>query len=78
MFTIGQLCIDWVDRIEVLVYDQNRFIRSWIRKRFKEIKNPYQRRRVTTAVGHRHAVRMNSHHTPIKQMGYKPIYFFKQ
>jgi hypothetical protein len=52
MVTIGQLRIDWVDRVDVLVYDQNRFIRSWIRKRFKEVKNPYRRRRVTTAIGH--------------------------
>jgi hypothetical protein len=42
MVTIGQLRIDWMGRVEILVYDQNRFIRSWIRKRFKEVKNPYQ------------------------------------
>jgi hypothetical protein len=43
MVTIGQLRIDWAGRVEILVYDQNRFIRSWIMKRFKEVKNPYQR-----------------------------------
>jgi hypothetical protein len=52
MVTVGQLHIDWAGRVEVLVYDQNRFIRSQIRKRFKEVKNPYRRRRVTAAVGH--------------------------
>jgi hypothetical protein len=36
----------------ILMYDQNRFIRSQIRKRLKEVKNPYQRRRVIAAVGH--------------------------
>jgi hypothetical protein len=75
MVTIEQLRIDWADRIEVLVYDQNRFIRSRIRKRFKEVKNPYRRRRVTTTVGHRHAAVTYSRHAPIKQMGYKPVYF---
>jgi hypothetical protein len=62
MVTIRQLYIDWAGRVEVLVYDQNRFIRSWIRKRFEEVKNPYRRRRVTAAVGHRHAAGMNSQH----------------
>jgi hypothetical protein len=77
MVTIGQLHIDWAGRVEVLVYDQNRFIRSQIRKRFKEVKNPYRRRRVTAAVGHWHAARTYSQHTPVKQMGYKPVYFFE-
>jgi hypothetical protein len=36
MVTIGQLHIDWVGRVEVLVYDQNRFIRSRIRKDLKK------------------------------------------
>jgi hypothetical protein len=76
MVTIGQLRIDWASRVEILVYDQNRFIRSWIRKRFKEIKNPYQRRRVIAAVGHQHTTGTCSRHTPIKQMGYKSVYFF--
>jgi hypothetical protein len=76
MVTIGQLCINWADRVEILVYDQNRFTRSQIKKRFKEVKNPYQMRRVIVAVGHRHAAGMYSRHAPIKQMGYKPVYFF--
>jgi hypothetical protein len=42
------------------VYDQNRFIRSRIRKRFKEVKTPYQRRRVIAIVGHRHATGTSS------------------
>jgi hypothetical protein len=78
MVTIGQLRIDWVGRVEVLVYDQNRFIRSRIRKRFKEVKDPYRRRRVTAAVGDRHAAGTYSRYAPVKQMGYKPIYFFGQ
>jgi hypothetical protein len=40
-----------VGRVEVMFYDQNRFIRSQIGKRFKEVKNPYQRKRVITVVG---------------------------
>jgi hypothetical protein len=43
MITIEQLCIDWAGKIEILVYDQNIFIRLRIRKRVKEVKNPYQR-----------------------------------
>jgi hypothetical protein len=78
MVTIEQLCIDWAGRVEVLVYDQNRFIRPWIRKRFKEVKNPYRRRRVTAVVGHRHAAGTYSRYTPVKQMGYKPVYFFER
>jgi hypothetical protein len=77
MVTIRQLRIDWAGRVEILVYNQNRFIRSWIRKRFKEVKNPYKRGRVIAAVRHRHTTRMCSRHTPIKQMGYKPVYFFR-
>jgi hypothetical protein len=50
MVTIRQLCINWVGRVEILVFDQNRFIRSQIRKRFKEVKNSYQRRRVIVDV----------------------------
>jgi hypothetical protein len=76
MVTIRQLRIYWAGRIEIMVYDQNRFIRSWIRKRVKEVKNPYQRGRVITVVRHQHATGMCSRHTPIKQMGYKPVYFF--
>jgi hypothetical protein len=76
MVTIGQLRIDWVGRVEVPVYDQNRFIRSRIRKRFKEVKNPYRMRRVIAVIMHRHATGMCSRHAPVKQMGYKPIYFF--
>jgi hypothetical protein len=76
--TIGQLRIDWADRVEILMYDQNRFIRSQIRKRFKEVKNSYQRRRVIAAVGYRHATGTCSQHAPIKQMGYKLVYFFGQ
>jgi hypothetical protein len=68
MVTIGQLCIDWAGKVEILMYDQNRFIRLWIRKRVKEVKNSYQRGRVIVVVRHQHA--------PIKQMGYKPVYFF--
>jgi hypothetical protein len=78
MVTIGQLRIDWAGRIEIMVYDQNRFIRSWIRKRVKEVKNPYQRGRVIIVVRHHHATGMCSQHTPIKQMGYKLIYFFRR
>jgi hypothetical protein len=78
MVTIGQLRIDWIGRVEVLVYDQNIFIRSRIRKIFKEVKNPYRRMRVTTVVGHQHAAGTYSRHVPVKQMGYKPIYFFEQ
>jgi hypothetical protein len=76
MVTIGQLRINWVGKVEVLVYDQNRFIRSRIRKRLKEVKNPYRRRRVTAAVGHQHVAGTNSRHALVKQMGYKPVYFF--
>jgi hypothetical protein len=36
MVTIEQLHIDWAGRVEVLVYDQNRFIRSQIRKNLKK------------------------------------------
>jgi hypothetical protein len=36
MVTIVQLCIDRADRVEILVYDQNRFIRSQIRKDLKK------------------------------------------
>jgi hypothetical protein len=43
MITIEQLCIDWAGKIKILVYDQNIFIRLQIRKRVKEVKNPYQR-----------------------------------
>jgi hypothetical protein len=64
MVTIGQLRIDWIGRVEVLVYDQNRFIRSRIRKIFKEVKNPYRRMRVTAVVGHRYAARTYSQHAP--------------
>jgi hypothetical protein len=78
MVTIGQLRINWSGSVEVLVYDQNRFIRSQLRKRYKEVKNPYQRRRVTTAVGHQQAARTYSRHTPVKQMGYKLVYFFER
>jgi hypothetical protein len=78
MVTIGQLRIDWIGRVEVLVYDQNIFIRSRIRKIFKEVKNPYRRRRVTTVVGHRHAAGTYNRHAPVKQMGYKPFYFFER
>jgi hypothetical protein len=77
MITIGQLYIDWVGRVEVLVYDQNRFVRPQIKKGFKEVKNPYRRRRVTAAIGHRHAAGTYSRHTPVKQKGYKPVYFFE-
>jgi hypothetical protein len=28
--TIGHLCIDRAGRVEILVYEQNRFIRAWI------------------------------------------------
>jgi hypothetical protein len=28
--TIGHLCIDWAGRVEILVYEQNRFIRARI------------------------------------------------
>jgi hypothetical protein len=76
MVAIRQLCIDWAGRVEILVYDQNRFIKSWIRKRFKEVNNPYQRRRVIAVVGHQHATGTCSRHAPIKQMGYKPVYLF--
>jgi hypothetical protein len=76
MVTIVQLRIDWAGRVEILVYDQNRFIRSRIRKRFKEVKNPYRRRRVTAAVGHRHTAGTYHRHAPVKQMGYKHVYFF--
>jgi hypothetical protein len=76
MVTIGQLRIDWVGRVEIMMYYQNRFIRSRIRKRVKEVKNPYQRGRVITAVRHRHATGTCSRHAPIKQMGYKSVYFF--
>jgi hypothetical protein len=76
MITIGQLRIDWAGRVEILVYDQNRFIISRIKKRFKEVKNPYQRRRVIAVVGHQHTTGMCSRHAPIKQMGYKPVYLF--
>jgi hypothetical protein len=76
MVTIRQLRIDWAGRVEILIYNQNRFLRSRIKKRFKEVKNPYQRRRVIVAVEHRHATGTCSQHAPIKQMGYKPIYFF--
>jgi hypothetical protein len=34
--TIRQLCIDLEGRVEILVYEQNRFIKSQIRKRLKE------------------------------------------
>jgi hypothetical protein len=40
LVTIEQLRIDWTGRVEVLVYDQNRFIRSQIGNRFKEVKEP--------------------------------------
>jgi hypothetical protein len=76
MVTIRQLRIDWVGRVEILVYDQNRFIRSWIRRRFKEVNNPYKRGRVIAAVRHQHATKICSWDTPIKQMGYKFVYFF--
>jgi hypothetical protein len=66
MVTIGQLHIDWAGRVDVLEYDQNRFMRSRIMKRFKEVKNPYRRRRITTVVGHRHAAGMNSQNTLVK------------
>jgi hypothetical protein len=66
MVTIGQLRIDWASRVKILVYDQNRFIRSRIRKRSEEVKNPYQRGRVIAAVGHLHAAGTYSRHTPIK------------
>jgi hypothetical protein len=78
MFTIGQLCIDWAGKVDVLVYDQNRFIRSQTRKKFKEVMNPYQRRRVIAVVGHQHIAGMYSRHASIKQMGYKPVYFFRR
>jgi hypothetical protein len=58
-----------------MVYDQNRFIRSQIRKGFNEVKNPYQRggllllQGIGTLLG-------RAVGTPIKEMGYKPIYFF--
>jgi hypothetical protein len=52
MVTIGQLCIDWAGKVEILMYDQNRFIRLWIRKRVKEVKNSYQRGRVIAVVRH--------------------------
>jgi hypothetical protein len=48
------------------VYDQNRFIRSQIRKRFKEVKNPYQRRRVIADIGQWHAIRTCSRCAPIE------------
>jgi hypothetical protein len=76
MVTIGQLRIDWAGKVEILVYDHNRVIRSQIKKRVKEVKNPYQKRRVSAAIRHRHATGMCSRHAPIKQMGYKPVYFF--
>jgi hypothetical protein len=76
MVTIGQLCIDWAGRVEILVYDQNRFIRLQIRKRFREVKNPYQMRRIIAVVGYRHAAGTYSRHAPIKQMGYKLVYLF--
>jgi hypothetical protein len=66
MVTIGQLCIDWAGKVEILVYDQNGFIRSQIRKRFKKANNPYRMRRIITAVGHQHATRTCNRHTPIK------------
>jgi hypothetical protein len=66
MVTIEQLHIDWAGRVLILVYDQNRFIRSHIKKRFKEVKNPYQRRRVIAAVGHQHATRTCTRYAPIK------------
>jgi hypothetical protein len=78
MVTIGQLRINWADRVEILVYDQNRFIRSRIRKRFGEVKNSYQRRRVIAVVEHRHAAGTCSWHAPIKQMGDKPVYLFRR
>jgi hypothetical protein len=54
------------------VYEQNRFIRARTWDKFKEVKNPYKRRRVITAEGRRHATETCGRHPFVKQMGYKP------
>jgi hypothetical protein len=41
MVTIRHLRIDRAGRVEILVYEQNRFIRAWIWDKFKEVKNTY-------------------------------------
>jgi hypothetical protein len=70
--TIGHLRIDRAGRVEILVYEQNRFIRARIRDKCKEVKNPYQRRRIIAPKGRRHATGTCSRHPIVKQMGYKP------
>jgi hypothetical protein len=74
--TIGHLRIDWAGRVEILVYDWNRFIRAWICDKFKEVKHTYQRWRIIAAEGHRHATGTCSQNTSVKQMGNKIAYFF--